>query len=432
MTTHEAAPMRVVYDVSILGAGHRSQLSRTGTYRVTERLAHGLAASPECELRFSAVESARVRGLARAHVAEAPALRHVPLVAPPRAGLVEALAHPLLRMDLRPSQAKHVRVVRGVMARGVKAAEAALGHRRLGDWVDADVFHSPSAPLPRWAGRGRPPARLLTVLDLIPVLFPELFDVHVLRRFRAVLASLDAEAWAICISASGRDDLCEHTGIDPARVFVTPLAAAPDRFHPVADAERIARVKARYGIPDAPYLLSLNTLEPRKNMDHAIRSFIRLVRDEGVRDLYFVLAGTKGWHHDGIFEAISGAGELRGRIILPGFVADEDLAALYSGATAFVYPSLYEGFGLPPLEAMQCGVPVITSNTSSLPEVVGDAGIMVDPRDGDALCQAMLDLYRTPALRATLRERSLARARRFSWERCTADTIAAYRTASGS
>lgn len=424
--------MRVVYDVSILGAGHRSLLSRTGTFRMTERLAHGLAASPECDLRFSAVESARLRGLARAHLAEDPSLQHIALVAPPGAARVDALAHPLLRMDLRPSQAKHVRVVRGVLAQGVKTAEAALGHRRLGDWVDADVFHSPSAPLPRWAGRGKAPARLLTVLDLIPVLFPELFDIHALRRFRAVLASLDPEAWAICISASGRDDLCEHTGIDPARVFVTPLAAAPDRFHPVTNAERIAEVKRRYGIPEAPYLLSLNTLEPRKNMDHAIRSFVRLVRDERVRDLNFVLAGTTGWHYEKIFDAISVAGELRGRIILPGFVADEDLAALYSGATAFVYPSLYEGFGLPPLEAMQCGVPVISSNTSSLPEVVGDAGIMLDPRDEDALCQAMLDLHRTPALRDTLRERSLARARMFSWERCTRDTIAAYRVASAS
>jgi glycosyltransferase involved in cell wall biosynthesis len=126
---------------------------------------------------------------------------------------------------------------------------------------------------------------------------------------------------------------------------------------------------------------------------------------------------------------VEGLPAIRGRIVLTGYVDDADLAPLYRGATAFVYPSLYEGFGLSQLEAMQCGTPVIASNTSSMPEVVGDAGILVDPRDGDALCQAMLDLCRDAPMRARLSERSLARAARFTWERTTREALAAYRAA---
>jgi glycosyltransferase involved in cell wall biosynthesis len=127
--------------------------------------------------------------------------------------------------------------------------------------------------------------------------------------------------------------------------------------------------------------------------------------------------------------ALEEAADVRGRIIQAGFVEDADLAALYSGAIAFLYPSFYEGFGLPPLEAMQCGTPVITSNASSLPEVVGDAGMMVPADDLDALCAALLDVVTKPDLRQSLQEKSLARAAEFSWQRSAASVIAAYRAA---
>jgi glycosyltransferase involved in cell wall biosynthesis len=121
---------------------------------------------------------------------------------------------------------------------------------------------------------------------------------------------------------------------------------------------------------------------------------------------------------------------VRDRITLAGYIPDADLAAVYGGALAFVYPSLYEGFGLPPLEAMQCAIPVITSNTSSLPEVVGDAGIMVDPTDRDRFCEGMLALYRDSTLRDSLAAKSVARAAQFTWERCARETVNAYRLGS--
>ena len=177
--------------------------------------------------------------------------------------------------------------------------------------------------------------------------------------------------------------------------------------------------------PEGSYVLSLCTLEPRKNIEQVLRCFVRLVRENPLPELSLVLAGTKGWDFERIFDEIKGAAEIRGRIIVTGYVDDDDLPALYGGATMFVYPSFYEGFGLPPLEAMQCGVPVISSNTSSLPEVVGDAGLMVDPADEAGLCQAMYRLCHEQSLREQLSARAVARARLFSWERCGRETVAA-------
>jgi glycosyltransferase involved in cell wall biosynthesis len=140
--------------------------------------------------------------------------------------------------------------------------------------------------------------------------------------------------------------------------------------------------------------------------------------------------GTLGWSYERIFQSLPSTSEsLRSRVILTGYVPDEDLSAIYSGASVFVYPSLYEGFGLPPLEAMQCGVPVITSNTSSLPEVVGTAGILIDPQQGDELCQALLKVLSSAELQAQMSQKSLEQADRFSWEQCVEQTALIYRTA---
>jgi glycosyltransferase involved in cell wall biosynthesis len=271
--------------------------------------------------------------------------------------------------------------------------------------------------------------RFLTCYDLIPLLYPQFCTPGQSRFARELLRSIEPGDWVICISQATKDDLCDRHAIDPARVFVTHLAAAPELFYPCADAERIAAARARYGIPDGSYLLSLSTLEPRKNMEQVVRSFARLVQQEHVADLSLVLVGARGWLDDRIFETVAGYESLKGRIVITGYVADEDLAPIYGGALCFVFPSFYEGFGLPALEAMQCGAPVIASNTSSLPEVVGEAGITLDPADGDGLCQSILRVYGDASLRAAMSAKSLERAGRFSWEKCVAETLAAYRTA---
>lgn len=418
--------MRVALDISLLGAAHRYPSLRTGIFRVADRLARGLARVPECELTFVAPRSVEIYLRCAEALAADPELPESRLAGAP-AGVTALRALERRAAALAGAHAPLPRrVVRKAWWTGFNAVNAGLRPLRHPGVAEAEVYHSPFDPLPRGTGRAR---RFLTVYDMITELHPEHFTPDTVSSMARVYGSLRPDDWVAAISECTRDDLCAVLGIDPARVFVTPLAADPEVFHPVADPESIARVRRRYGIPEGPYLLSLNTLEPRKNIERTVRAFTALVREQGVPGLNLVLVGAKGWKYEGIMKALEGAGAARGRMVLPGFVADEDLAPLYSGALAFVYPSLYEGFGLPPLEAMQCGTPVITSNTSSLPEVVGDAGIMVDPRDTEALCEAMLKVYGDDALREQMRTRSLARAAQFSWERFTRQTLDAYRTA---
>jgi glycosyltransferase involved in cell wall biosynthesis len=181
--------------------------------------------------------------------------------------------------------------------------------------------------------------------------------------------------------------------------------------------------------PAPAYLLYVGTLQPRKNLSRLIEAFARLAGAPAFADvqqsdsLRLVLAGRRGWLYDDLVAQVERLG-LAGRVFFPGYVADADLPALYSGALAFVFPSLYEGFGLPVLEAGACGVPVITSNTSSLPEVAGDAALLVDPHDVDAIAEAMYRLVTDEALRAELVRRGFENVKRFSWEKCARETLA--------
>ncbi|HEX8694709.1 MAG TPA: glycosyltransferase family 1 protein [Longimicrobium sp.] len=418
--------MRVLYDISTLGLGHLYAQSRGGSFRVHQHLAEGLAASGECELLFCANHSSVAYHGCVEYLRTNPRLGHLPLLGPRSTEAASRLrrgvagAHRWTRALLRSN------VLPRLLRHGGRLVDRRL-HPPVADASPpADVFHSPGTPLPP-RPRGRSPRRLLTVYDLVHVRFPDVYGPAYSQTAQSLLDSVRDGDWVITTSESTRAELCERGVAPPGRVCVVPLAADREIFHPCADPVRVRAVREKYGIPDGPYLLSVNPLDPRKNMHHAVRAFARLA--EEARDLSFVLVGHAGAGSRHVQEALEEVGGVRGRVILTGYAEDEELAPLYSGATAFVYPSLYEGFGLPPLEAMQCGTPVITSNTSSLPEVVGDAGLMVDPGDIDALCEAMLKVYRDAALRERMRAKSLARAAEFSWERCTEQTLAAYRAA---
>jgi glycosyltransferase involved in cell wall biosynthesis len=295
-------------------------------------------------------------------------------------------------------------------------------------WTEYDVFHSPFFPLPP----ARPSTRIrrfLTVHDVIALTHPQFFDERERDIVRRIVRSIGAEDWVLADSRATKQDLCTVAGVDPSRVFVVPLAASTQLFYVETNQSRLEAVRTKYAIPEGPYVLSVNTLEPRKNIERSLRAFRRVVREEGVTDLSFVLVGVKGWSVREIERLTSELRSHQSRVIDTGYVPDEDLAALYSGSLAFIYPSLCEGFGLPPLEAMQCGVPVIASNTSSLPEVVGNAGILVEPTDETALAAAIFTIYANPSLRQELSVRSLARAKLFSWERCVQQTMDAYKVA---
>ena len=260
--------------------------------------------------------------------------------------------------------------------------------------------------------------RFTILYDTIPLLFPQYYpQPEGGKMWMEILAeSLTDADWGFAISeCTKRDYLRFAPGLRADHVKVIPLGAA-ERFYPCSDSRRIAETLAKYGIPsDRPYFLSLCTIEPRKNLPFAIRAFAEFAKAD--QSAVFVLAGG-GWlnYREAWEETLREFSDIRDRIILPGYVADEDLAPLYSGAIAFVYLSLYEGFGLPPLEAMQCGCPVLSSNSSSLPEVVGDAALTVAPDDLPHAVEAMRRLATEEDLRKDLRDRGLKRARLFNWD----------------
>ena len=279
------------------------------------------------------------------------------------------------------------------------------------------VFFSPMYRAPDVVRLARLP-RFTVIYDTIPQVFPEIYGNNPgVVWTQELIDSLNGKDRCFAISeATKRDFLKFAGGLREENVTVIPLAAS-DRFAPCVECKRIEAVRAKYGIPAGKrYFLSLCTLEPRKNLPFTIRAFAKFAKSH--EDVLFVLAGCL-W--DGysaqMEEVLAEVGEVRERILRPGYIADEDQAALYSGALAFVYMSIYEGFGLPPLEAMQCGTPVIASDTSSLPEVTGDAGLSISPKHLDGLVDAMTRLADDASLHADLRGRGLERCKRFSWSR---------------
>ncbi len=282
-----------------------------------------------------------------------------------------------------------------------------------------DIFHSPDFVLPPVARA----VKVLTIHDLSFLRVPECADPR-LRWYlgQVVPRSVRRADFLLADSQSTRHDLIELLGVPPDRVQVI-YGGVDARFAPVEDEETLRRVRDRYA-RGRPYILAVGTLEPRKNYPTLIRAFAR-AREEARLPHVLVIVGRKGWVYDPIFAAVDDL-KLRDEVLFPGFVPDEELPALYSAADVLVTPSFYEGFGLPALEAMACGAPVIVSDVSSLPEVVGDAGVRIDPRDEAGLADALLRVIQDSALRAALRAAGLERARQFTWEGAARELLSVY------
>lgn len=297
-------------------------------------------------------------------------------------------------------------------------------------WKSAKVYHSTYYPINNVVNHYPNLKKVITVHDLIPILFPDLhFNSELIQE---VINSIGDDGYAICVSENTKRDLLNYAPkINPDHVFVNLLAASKSLFYVCRNEKKFSSVKKKYNLPEK-YFLSVSTLEPRKNVDFVIRTFLKIIKENRISDLGLVLVGGKGWGYDKIFEEYQNAQELKDKIIITGRVPDEDLASLYSHAHSFYYMSLYEGFGLPPLEAMQCGVATVTSNTSSLPEVIGDAGIMLDPQDEKGLSKTMLDLYLDESLRQHYAKKGLERSKLFSWEKSANELVAIYEKISNS
>jgi glycosyltransferase involved in cell wall biosynthesis len=282
-----------------------------------------------------------------------------------------------------------------------------------------DVLHVQYVGPPRHRG-----ARVVTLHDLTFLRFPESFPASQRWRLRW-LTPANARRAAVVIAGSehAKRDIHATYGIPPERIAVIHHAPDP-RFRPVRDDAVLRRLGIR-----APYVLSVGRLNPRKNLPALLRAFERM-RPRLREPVQLVIAGQPDFRADR-FDALVGASPWRADVIRTGYVSDEDLPALYSGAALFVFPSLAEGFGLPPLEAMACGTPVICSHASSLPEVVGDAALLVAPDSVEEMAAALLRVLGEPHLRATLARRSLERAARFTWQAAAQQTLDVYRRARG-
>ena len=228
----------------------------------------------------------------------------------------------------------------------------------------------------------------------------------------------------IAISGATRDDLVRYEGVRANRIAVVHHGCAP-WFATVHDSALIADARARHGL-DRPYFLFIGTLQPRKNLERLLEAFDRLAASH--TEPVLALVGAIGWQSERLEHALAAVGA-RDRVRLLGSVDDADLPPLLSGALGLAFPSLYEGFGLPALEAMACATPVLTSNTSSLPEVVGDTALLVDPLDVDAIAGGLSRLAGDPDLRRDLGERGQKRAAGFTWQRTATETLAVLRSA---
>jgi glycosyltransferase involved in cell wall biosynthesis len=285
-----------------------------------------------------------------------------------------------------------------------------------------DVLHSPHHTTPLIVAGCH---RVVTFHDITFFILPERYPRTRLAYFRSISwAAARAADMLICPSEAVRNDIVRILHVPPEKVRPIAEAAAP-AFRPIDDSKLVDRLRHKYVLPDR-FVLSVGSLEPGKNRTTLLKAFAGLRCRDVEHKL--VVAGQRAWKYGDDFRLAEELG-LKGQVIFTGYVPPEDMPALYNAADLFVFPSLYEGFGLPVLEAMACGVPVVASNVSSIPEVTGDAALLTGPRDADALTDAMERILKDYDLRSDLRQRGLARAATFSWERAARETIAVYEEA---
>jgi glycosyltransferase involved in cell wall biosynthesis len=283
-----------------------------------------------------------------------------------------------------------------------------------------DVTFVPAHTLPLWF----PGTGVVTVHDLGYVYFPE-SHTRFARRYLdwSTRHSVRRAARIIADSLATARDLAAHYGVPQDRIVLV-YPGVDEALAPVSDPALRAAVRARHRLPER-YLLFVGTLQPRKNIARIVQGYARWRARQPTPDVALVLAGQRGWLFDPRWiEGVEG-------VILPGYVDDVDVAALYSGALALVFPTLHEGFGFPVLEAMRCGVPVIGSTTSSLPEVAGDAALLVNPRDVEAIVDAIERIMVDHELRTDLIARGHLQAQRFTWQRTAEQTLQVLEAAAG-
>ena len=335
---------------------------------------------------------------------------------------------PLLQADAATTEQAQARTLRSVLAGNRAAVQAfrllmpTLQRLRLRSEQGA-IYHSPNFFLPPFAGR-----TVTTVHDLSHHIYPEFHPPARIDYMRRMLpASLARASHVITVSESARQDLITHFAYPSERITAIALGANP-AFRPHS-AAALTPVLARWGLQAQGYSLYVGTIEPRKNLDRLLDAYEALPK--ALRARYpLVMAGSPGWRSEHTHARMAGAASA-GWLHYLRYVPQADLPALYAGARLFVYPSLYEGFGLPVLEAMASGVPVLTSNVSSLPEVVGGVALSVPPEDTDAITAALARGLHDEAWQLQACSAGIEHARQFTWARCIDRTVQVYAQLAG-
>ncbi len=282
-----------------------------------------------------------------------------------------------------------------------------------------DLLHVPGYAAPLFSSG----TLVVTVHDLIGMIYPE--NLALMSRFYwgtwlpMVVSRADR---IVADSLNTQRDLIRLLGIPEKKIRVVPLAADP-KFHPVRDSVALAQVKKRFNLAKA-FVLYVGTIEPRKNLVRVMEAWARVRRRTKI-PYQLVITGFQAWAYREVSDLVRHLG-IKRDVVFTGYVRDEELPLLYNASDLFIFPSLYEGFGMPVLEAMACGVPVLTSNTSSIPEVAGDAAIMVDPTDTESMARAIGQALEDKELRSRLIQAGPVRAAQFTWEKTARATLEAY------
>ncbi len=274
--------------------------------------------------------------------------------------------------------------------------------------------------------------QVITILDVMYLkdysLLPQSISAYqrLGRIYRKMIVPLATRhvSKIITISDFSKNDIKKHIPTLKDEVIEVTYAASDERFHVVDRNDATVKIKDKFGIA-GNYILSLGALDPRKNTELVVKKFIELKSDRKIKEK-LVIVGMPNWRQTRFYDMVNNS-SYRDEIIFTDFVSEEDLVLLYNCADVFLYPSLYEGFGIPLLEAMSCGVPVITSNTTSIPEVVGDTALLINPRDGEELKKALLSLLNDEKLRKDLINRGFEQVKKFSWRKMAEKTLEVYR-----
>ncbi|MHB1651899.1 MAG: glycosyltransferase family 4 protein [Desulfitobacteriaceae bacterium] len=282
-----------------------------------------------------------------------------------------------------------------------------------------DLYHEPNYMLRPFRN-----IRVVNVYDMSYRLYPQYHPSRRVAMLRFFEGRMKRANRIITVSKNAKQEIIGLLKVDADKVVVT-YPGVSERFHTlnVSDVQGVD-VRQYYNLPEN-FILYVGTIEPRKNLIRLLEAYSRVKATIGNTGVKLVLAGGKGWLNEEIYQRVQEL-KLTNDVIFTGYIMDEHLPTVYNMALAFVYPSLYEGFGLPPLEAMACGVPVITSKVSSLPEVVGDAGILIDPYNVDELSDAILLVVSSTELRKSLSDKGIKQASLFTWEKCARETLTVY------